>query len=357
MTTPRDGQNPGHPWDEPGFSYQSNVSVADLAATLKGAASVLITTHEKPDGDALGTSLALHRGLRQIGVRSWIVLAGPLDSSLLAITEDDDDVRRFEQCGTPDEGDEPELVAVVDTGAWTQLDSMKDWLRPRVDRVIGIDHHARGGSVAGRRVVDTDCASATQALVPVLDAMGVDLAQGDVSTPLFLGLATDTGWFRFSSAGPAVYRLAARLMESGVDKDDLYARIEQNATPARFAMIARALTSLSFMGNGAVAVMRLSMEDFAETGASLEGLAGIVNTPLEIGSVRASILLTEAAKDLTKASFRSKPASGGVGIIDVNELAARFGGGGHVHAAGARLQLDLPEAAAAIEAELPRFLS
>ncbi|MDE0889405.1 MAG: DHH family phosphoesterase [Phycisphaerales bacterium] len=357
MTPPRDGQNPGHPWDEPGFAYKSNISAADLAAAFGSASSVLITTHEKPDGDALGTSLALHRGLRQIGVRSWIVVAGPLDQSLLAIAHDDDDVRRFEQCGNPADEDEPDLVAVVDTGAWTQLDSLKDWLRPRVDRVVGVDHHARGGSVAGRRVVDTDCASATQALVPVLDAMGVDLAQDDVATPLFLGLATDTGWFRFSSAGPAVYRLAARLMESGVDKDDLYARIEQNATPARFAMIARALTSLSFVGNGAVAVMRLSMEDFAETGASLEGLAGIVNTPLEIGSVRASILLTEAAKGLTKASFRSKPASGGLGIIDVNELAARFGGGGHVHAAGARLSVDLQEAADAIEAELPGFLS
>ena len=225
---------------------------------------------------------------------------------------------------------------MVDTGAWTQLDSMKDWLRPRVDRVVGVDHHARGGSVAGRRVVDTECASATQALVPVLDAMAIDLSQNDVATPLFLGLATDTGWFRFSSAGPAVYRLAARSMESGVDKDDLYALIEQNASPARFA---------------------ISMEDFAETGASLEGLAGIVNTPLEIGSVRASILLTEAAKGLTKASFRSKPASGGLGIVDVNELAARFGGGGHVHAAGARLSVDLQEAADAIEAELPGFLS
>ena len=154
MTTLRDG----HPWDEAGFTYESNVSPADLAGVFAAASSVLITTHEKPDGDALGTSLALHRSLRQIGVRSWIVLAGPLDQNLLAVTNEDDDVRRFEECGTPSEEEEPDLIAVVDTGAWTQLDSMKDWLRPRVDRVVGVDHHARGGSVAGRRVVDTECA-------------------------------------------------------------------------------------------------------------------------------------------------------------------------------------------------------
>ena len=193
-------------------------------------------------------------------------------------------------------------------------------------------------------------------LVEKLAALGVDLALDEVATPLFLGLATDTGWFRFSSAGPEVYRVAARLMDAGVDKDDLFAKIEQNASPARLAMIARALGSLRYMGNGAVAVMRLTMEDFAETGSSLEGLAGIVNTPLDIGAVRASILLTEAAKGLTKVSFRSKPAREGLGIVDVNQLASRFGGGGHVHAAGARIQSDLDEAEAAIEAAVDDFV-
>ena len=354
--TPPTPAGPDHPWDEPGFEYVSNATAAELAETLRAATRVLITTHEKPDGDALGTSLALHRGLRQLGISSQVLLAGPLDPNLLAIAGPSDDVRRFEHDGLPTPDDEPDLIAVVDTGAWTQLESMRSWLRERAERVIGIDHHARGGSVASRRLVDVDCASATQALVPVLDALGVDLARDEVAMPLFLGLATDTGWFRFSSAGSTVYRVAARLMDAGVDKDELYAKIEQNASPARLAMIARALGSLRYMGNGAVAVMRLTMEDFAETGASLEGLAGIVNTPLDIGAVRASILLTEAAKGLTKVSFRSKPAREGLGIVDVNELAAQFGGGGHVHAAGARIPSDLDEAEAAIEAVVDDFV-
>ena len=90
--------------------------------------------------------------------------------------------------------------------------------------------------------------------------------------------------------------------------------------------------------------MRLGLEDFAETGANMEELAGIVNTPLEIGSVRASVLLTQAEQGRTKMSFRSKPGVDGGAFIDVNELAARFGGGGHVHAAGARQDADLEEA-------------
>ncbi len=341
-----------HPWDEPGFRYVSNVTVEDIAERIRAAESILILTHHKPDGDALGTSLALHRGLETIGIRSGIILSGPIDPNLLAMTTPEDRLERLENIGSLNDRPEPSLVLVVDTGAWTQLEAVGEWLRSRTDRIIGVDHHARGGSVAGERIVDTSCASATQAMVPLLDALGVDLSSNRIAEALFLGLATDTGWFRFSSAGPEVYRLAARLMECGARKDDIYARIEQNASPSRFAMVARALGSLRFIDHGAVAVMKLGLEDFAETGASLEELAGIVNTPLEIGSVRASILLTQAEAGRTKVSFRSKPPVGSGSFIDVNELAARFGGGGHVHAAGARIDGDLDEAFNEIERKL-----
>ena len=343
---------PEHPWDDPGFSYVSNATPRELAGRLRAAESVLIVTHHKPDGDALGTSLALHRGLESIGVRSEIVISGPIDPNLLALTIPADRVERLENLESLDERPEPSLIAVVDTGAWTQLESLGDWLRARTDRVIGIDHHARGGSVAGERIVDTSCASATQVLVPVLDALDVDLATDRIAEALFLGLATDTGWFRFSSAGPEVYRLAARLMEAGADKDAIYETVEQNASPSRFAMLARALGSLRFIDHGAVAVMTLGLADFADTGANLEELAGIVNEPLRIGSVRASILLTEAESGRTKMSFRSKPPNESGSFIDVNELAARFGGGGHVHAAGARVDADLDEAFRQLEGKL-----
>ena len=339
-------------WDEPGFRYVSNASPREIADRLLDAESVLILTHHKPDGDALGTCLALHRGLEARQVHSEIVISGPIDPNLLSLTIPTDHLERFENLETLETRPEPSLIAVVDTGAWTQLEAFGDWLRSRTDRIVGIDHHARGGSVAGQRIVDTTCASATQALVPVLDALEVDLSVNRIAEALFLGLATDTGWFRFSSAGPDVYRLAARLMEAGADKDLIYATVEQNATPSRFAMLARALGSLRFIDHGAVAVMRLGLADFADTGANLEELAGIVNTPLEIGSVQASVLLTQAEAGRTKMSFRSKPPGESGTFIDVNELAARFGGGGHVHAAGARVDVDLDEAFQQLEQEL-----
>ena len=212
------------------FVYETNATVEEIAGLLRDAGDVLILTHSKPDGDAIGTSLGLHRGLRQIGVSSMVLLAGPIDQNLLTLVKPEDSVHRLEEHGLPDE--EPGLVAVVDTGAWNQVEPFAEWLKVRGSKVIGIDHHAGGGPLAERRIVDVSCAAATQALVPVLDAMGVDIARDSIAEPLFAGLATDTGWFRFSSAGPEVYRVAARLMEAGADKDRLYANIEQNSTCA-----------------------------------------------------------------------------------------------------------------------------
>jgi phosphoesterase RecJ-like protein len=113
----------------------------------------------------------------------------------------------------------------------------------------------------------------------------------------------------------------------------------------------RALSSLAFAARGAIAIMRLQAADFAETGAEMEESSGVVNMPMEVAAVRASVLAVEDnANGVIKLSFRSKPAGPDGRFVDVNELAARFGGGGHVHAAGARQKGTLEEVVARVRA-------
>ena len=330
------------------FAYTSNTTAEAIAEKLVASERVLILTHTKPDGDAIGSCLSLHRGLRQLGITSRVLFAGPYGSNLASMITPEDTVECVEKVGLPDVAFD--RIVILDTGATTQLEPFLNWLAPRYSKVIGIDHHARGDNVASMRLVDTSCAAAVETLVPVLEAMGVDLARDGIATSLFMGLATDTGWFKFSSAGPRVYRLAARLMELGANKDELYATIEQQSSLARVAIQGRALSSLRLVNS--FAIMELNKRDFEETGAKLEDLAGIVNSPMEVGAVRASILLVEFDLGTTKLSFRSKPAVGALQAIDVNELAATFGGGGHVHAAGARIKEPLAQASATLEAAL-----
>ena len=341
--------------DEASFRYQSNCSLRDVASRLRSAQRVLVTTHSKPDGDALGSVLAVLRMCRAIAIHAegWIV--GPFEENLLELSGSDAIVRVDPKSPhLPD--DSFDLVIVVDTGAWSQVEVLAPWLRARHANIINLDHHARGDAIASTRVVDVTCGSCTALLVRLADELAVDLAFGadsegrySVAEALYIGLATDTGWFRHANARASEFALAARFLHAGVKKDDLYARLEQCHRLERVLLESRALASLLTLANGTVTLMSLSKTDFDETHGLPEELAGVVNLPMMAARIRASVLLVEQ-DGVIKVSFRSKPSVAGGSFLDVNQIAATFGGGGHVHAAGGRIKGTLAEAAQQIEA-------
>ncbi|MHC4825176.1 MAG: DHH family phosphoesterase [Planctomycetota bacterium] len=333
--------------------YESTATVDQVARRINDARNLLLTTHVKPDGDGVGSALALSRALRARGVEPEIYLMGPLESRLRDIAGD---TPYHLAGGKPPQG-EHDLVVVLDTGAWTQLEPIADWLRERRDRIVGIDHHAKGDDVAPMRIVDATAAATTQVLLPVLQAMGCEITGGpeSVAEALFVGLATDTGWFRFPSAGAEALHLAAWLLTRGVDKPRLYQVIEETFRPQRLALQARALASLEYALDGAAVIMTLRPDDFRETGGTMQDVSELVNTPMAVRTIRISILLAQTSAKGTKFSFRSKPDVTGLNngaTIDMNALAQRFGGGGHVHAAGAHVQMDADRAKAALRAAL-----
>ncbi len=339
----------------PDFEYVTNATFADLARRLGEAQRAVILTHGKIDGDAIGSALGVGRALRERGVRTSIHLAGPVDRNLLELVTDEDEVHRLEEDGPPP--DEADTVVVVDTGSWTQLHDFHDFLKAQRDKTLLIDHHARGDDVALMRIIDVSAASASILVLELLDVMGVTITP-EIAEPLFTGIATDTGWFRHNNADPRAFRAAARLMDAGADKAKLYALIEANYRPQRIMLIGRALASMELAADGAAAVMTLTQQDFAETGGDIGDLPGVVNMPLDAGSVRASIFLTETEPDHTKISFRSKPTPpGGTPHVlnDVNLLASKFGGGGHKHAAGAKIDKPIAEAKREVLAMIRRF--
>ena len=341
-------------------TYASTATPQRLAERIRGAASLLVTSHDKPDGDAVGSVLALVRAARAAGIRAEGWLSGPFDPSLSVLLAGELVGRAPESMPAG----EFDLVAVVDTGSWSQLEHLGAWLRARQDRCIGVDHHRSGDTGFADRIVETGCASCTQALVPVIDALGVSFdapgsgGAGSIAEALFAGLATDTGWFRFSGADAAVFALASRLLGAGVEKDRLYRQLEETARPQRIGLLGHALGRLRWLAGGRAALMTLSPQDFSRSSGSAEDLAGVVNVPMTVGSVEVSVLLSQNEPGpVVKISFRSKPpmVRGGP-FVDVNRLAGEFGGGGHVHAAGARFRGDMEQAAAAVSAAIERTL-
>ncbi len=333
-------------------TWATNATLAEIARALKGR-RVVVLTHVRPDGDAIGSTLALTRALnsaRPGSAEAWYFGPQPLWFKEVAR---DAPHRVLEHSTIPPPGAEaePDVIAILDTGSWTQLEPAAGWLKPRADRTFIVDHHVQGDpGVSDRRHVDTAAAAACQPVSELCRLIlgltrAADLPR-DIAEALYLGIATDTGWFKHSNVSARVLRDAADLLEAGVDHSELFRLVEQQDRPARLALLGRALVTLRLDAKGSIASMTLTKKDFEECGAAPGDSSGFADYAQTVGSVRVVAMLTEAEPDaqgrpVTKVSLRSKNTPDSP---DVNRVAKLFGGGGHVRAAGARIQAEIGEA-------------
>ena len=345
-------------------TWATNSTLEQIAARLRAARKVVVLTHVKPDGDAIGSTMGLVRALNK--PREWS--KGPVAEAWyfgptppwLADVAGDTPYRALAENGPP-EVEGVDAVAVLDTGSWSQLEAVHQWLGPRREMTVLVDHHVQGDpEVAGHRVIDTGAAAVCQ---PVAELCRILLGvadrtklPADVAEPLYLGLCTDTGWFRHSNVSRGVMVTACDLLEAGADHVKLYQAVEQRESVTRLRLLSRALATLELHDNERLALMSLTKRDYAETGAQPGESGGFVDFGQSLATVEVTCLLTEAtASDygpgadtkgpLTKISLRSK-ASGHE--VDVNRIAKALGGGGHVRAAGARTNKSIEDTKAEV---------
>jgi len=321
--------------------YTATLTVRQTAELLRGAGSLVLTTHAKPDGDAWGSVVALAHVLRTLGKTVHAYFMPPVPEQLASI-ESDNDAQLFQEGDALPDAD---LLVILDTGAWAQLAPMRSQIEPRLDHTLIIDHHLSGDVPAPMRCIDGSAAAAAEIVSEVIDALAADSGDGTlyndtVNRALFVGIASDTGWFRFSNTRPFTHQLAARLLEAGVDHAALYALTEQGERPEKLKLMIRAIDSLQLHAGNRVAVMCLKREDFDDTGALTEETERFVDVPQIVGAVQVVVLVTEPRDNggAIRISFRSKP---GPDAVNVADLAAKFGGGGHARAAGAKVS-DVP---------------
>lgn len=335
---------------EPNTQWRTNTTARAIADRLCGLDRVVVLTHAKPDGDAIGSTLALVRALRQMArargaepaqIRAWY--DGPLPHWLAELA-DADEYASIETGGL--DATDPQAVVVTDTGSWSQLSGAAAFLRSRADRTIVIDHHLDGDAdVAPMRLIETASAAVCQPVCAVCAAvLGLDDATAlpaEIAEPLYLGLATDTGWFRHPSVSPAVLRCGSQLLAAGARHTRLFTLIEQQYSAGRIRLMARAFESLELLFDDAVGIMTLTHEDINHARALPGETSGFADMVLTVGSVRVCAVLTQADGadgPHTKISLRSK-----AGTVNVNEVARHLGGGGHAGAAGARTNMTLAQ--------------
>ncbi len=357
--------------------YVSNITLPDLVERINAASRVLITTHTKPDGDAYGSVSALTAALRlhkpDATIEGWLMPPVPAAFKLLSGWPF---VQEYDPQNENKLG-EPDLILVLDTGAVPQVAPMMPFLESRLDRTIIIDHHISGDLPATHRYIDSSAAACCTVIADVLDAVtGTNatdvpcdvsfigasepnalIADGVVAESLFVGIASDTGWFRFSNTTARTHRVAARMIQNGVDHADMYARLEQQERPAKLALQIRAMTSMQLLADSQVAIMTLHAADFTETGALPEETERFVDIPQSVSTVKMVVLLVEnppTAKQPSppiRVSLRSKP---GPDAVNVAEFAQPFGGGGHARAAGAKVHGSIDEVSEKIKAAIAK---
>lgn len=338
-------------------TYTTNLSLEEIAGNIAGAGGrIAIMTHTKPDGDAAGASLGVARAINQLSPgTAEIWHAGPIPAWLPDLFGSTP-VILIDKTGIP--AHDYALALILDTGSWSQLEYARPFLTGRADKNIVIDHHRSGDvEIATRRYVETSAAAVCEIAVEVcrrvLSLNSAAQLHPDIAHPLYLGMATDTGWFRHSNVTGRLLRAAADCVEAGASPSTLYQLTEQQDRPQRLKLLARALASMELHADNAIGVLTVTAPDFAATGADASETGGFVDFPALIPTVRVVALLTEShdAKGgaLTKISFRSKA---GPRAVDVNSIARQFGGGGHFSAAGGRTPLPLPQAKVAVIAAL-----
>ncbi|NLX14437.1 MAG: hypothetical protein GXY44_12395 [Phycisphaerales bacterium] len=312
------------------------------AKRLSGWQRTMLVSHERPDGDSLGSMGALRRVIELQGRRADAFLFDEYPQRY-QIIKPDGFIRWSSDEDTGPKGVYDGIV-ILDTCAWNQIKPAVDFLKASPLPRIIVDHHTTSDALAkpdrDLHIADASSASTCGMIYEWFEATGWPLDE-QIAQALFVGLATDTGWFRFSNTDERTLRAAAALLETGARADSIYAQIYETSAPARLLLKAAMLNTLRFEAEGRLAVMRLTQDMFEQAGAKQADAEDLVNEPMSVAGMVVSVLLTDYGQGKIRVNLRSRSPEVAGCDIDVAAIARSFGGGGHRRAAGVHFEAPL----------------
>ncbi len=289
----------------------------------------LITSHVNPDGDSLGCELALSRFLQKLG-KKVTILNHNETPKFYEFLDPKKELIKFEEENHKDFILSTEVIIIVDTNQPNRLRSLEPFVIQSKAIKIVIDHHMEADGFANYYLIDEEATSTAEILYNLfifIDERSIDYG---IAQPLYTGIMTDTGSFRFPRTDPETHETIAKLINYGVDPTAVYSSVYECWTLGRIRLLGEMLDSIKLAHNGKLAYAVITRNMFEETGTTEVETDNFVNYTMSIDGVFIGILINEVPNGV-KISFRSR------GDIGANELAKEFGGGGHKNAAGARL--------------------
>lgn len=305
----------------------SQIELDNIIEVINKAKKIGIFTHVNPDGDAIGSSMALYLGLKQIN-KEVDVIADEYSKcfNFLSYLED------IKKEGSQDY----DLCIALDCATKGRLYDPNHSFDSSMTSAA-IDHHASNTFFANYNYIEDKSPAACKTLIKVLKGLNISITK-EIGECLMSGIITDTGGFRYDTVDDETFEFAARMLDLGINISDIYYRTFDIKTKTQFKLSAIASERLKFYCDGKIALTYLTKEDFNKYKASTGDHEGIVNIGRNIEGVEVSIFLREDAEDTYKVSLRSN------NYVNVSELAEVFDGGGHDKAAGLTIEDKLESA-------------
>lgn len=291
----------------------------------------ILTSHVNPDGDSIGSELALYYFLKNKGKTAKIINYSATPQNYIFLDKYNI-IEKFDENIHKNSINEAEVIFILDTNEYSRVKTMAPFIKESPALKVCIDHHLGFEKNGFDHIYsDIESPSTGEILYKMFKSCGNNTITKEIADNLYTAIMTDTGSFRFPRTDSETHRITAELIDIGVNPVDIYSEVYNKSTIGRLKLLSIFLKKLTIEYDGRLIYSILRQKDFEETGTTEFDTDGFSHPMMSLESVQIAVIFTEGKRG-TKVSFRSK------GNIPVNELAKEFGGGGHKNAAGAWLE-------------------
>ena len=304
------------------------MTLSQIAKFILESKKIGITYHVSPDGDAVGSVLALFNALKSLNKDCYIISKDTLSENLKFLKGSDEITGEITE-----PVDETDIVVVLDCG---NLERVSANLKEFTGTIVNIDHHLSNDKYGDVNYIDSNAAATAEIVFELLNLMGISFEKEnsvikDIGTCMYTSIVTDTGAYRHSNVTERTHKISATLKKIGVDNTFIYQSLFDNKDFGRIKLIGKALSNMQLILNGKVALLEIDKNFTADLGIDIGDTSDIISYGLQIKGVEVTLLLKEV-EDGVKASLRAKS------YVDVRKIAEVFGGGGHIRASGIKIK-------------------
>jgi len=316
-------------------SKLSGTMMGRIIQKLTQSDRILIASHANPDGDAIGSTIALGLALKHLRREVTIYNESPIPTVYRFLTSVNQMRHHI------DDIDCYEAAVILDCGDLSRIGNVSSQVN-RIPAIINIDHHITNTAFGDLQLIDVEACATAEIVYGLIKQMGIPIDRS-IATALYTGILTDTGSFRFSNTNKSAFTICMEMVESGVDPYEIARHVYGTYSLDRIKLLNLALDTIEISENGKLSLMAVTREMMKESGTKPEDVDGIINYARGIENIKVAALIHElengAGKPNPVKQFHVSLRSDG--DVDVSEIASAFGGGGHVSAAGFSIESSL----------------